>query len=91
MVAPQAFRLLAGKDALSLYQFNTKTDEHFFCRHCGVRPFGTGNSPRWGEFYAVNVTCLDDATDEELAQAPIAYLDGRNDRWDSAPGETRHL
>jgi hypothetical protein len=91
VVAPEAFRLLTGAEALSLYQFHTRTDEHFFCKHCGVRPFGTGDSPRWGKFYGVNVTCLDDATDAELAAAPITYIDGRNDRWDRAPAEIRHL
>ena len=44
-----------------------------------------------GRFYAVNVACLDDATDEELAKAPVTYENGRNDRWDQAPAETRHL
>jgi hypothetical protein len=33
----------------------------------------------------------DDAMDEELAQAPVTYEDGRNDRWDQAPAETRYL
>ncbi len=91
IVKPEAFRLLAGRDALSLYQFHTKTDEHFFCKHCGVRSFGTGNSPRWGNFYAVNVTCLDDVADEEMAGAPITYVDGRADQWDRPPLQTRHL
>ena len=91
VVKPEAFRLLAGEDALTLYQFNTKRDEHFFCRHCGIRSFGTGDSPRWGKFYGVNITCLDDASDAELAAAPITYLDGRNDNWDTPPAEVRHL
>ena len=91
LVRPEAFRLLAGAEALSLYQFHTKTDEHFFCKHCGVRAFGTGNSPRRGKFYAINVTCLDDVTDAELAEAPITYIDGKNDQWERAPAETRHL
>ncbi|WP_426102758.1 GFA family protein [Massilia sp. TSP1-1-2] len=91
VVKPDAFRLLAGAEALSLYQFGTKTDEHFFCKHCGVRSFGTGNSPRWGRFYGVNVTCLDDVTDQELAATPVTYLDGHNDRWDSMPMETGYL
>lgn len=91
IVQPGAFRLLAGEAELSEYLFNTKTDHHFFCRHCGVRPFVLGNSPRWGKFYAVHVTCLDDASDDELANAPITCLDGRNDNWHSPPAGTRHL
>jgi hypothetical protein len=91
IVTPQAFRLLAGEGELTSYQFAAKRDEHFFCRVCGVRPFGTGDSPRWGKFYGVNLGCLDDASDAELAGAPITYLDGRNDNWDAPPVETRHL
>jgi len=91
IVKPGAFRLLSGETELTLYQFHTKTDRHFFCRHCGIRSFGTGRSPRWGEFYAVNVTCLDDVTEEELVNAPITYLDGKNDHWETPPAEVRHL
>lgn len=91
IVQPAAFRLLSGADDLTLYQFATKRDQHLFCRHCGIRAFGIGQSHRWGEFYAVNVTCLDDVTPEELASAPITYLDGKNDEWEVPPVETRHL
>ena len=91
IVQPAAFRLLSGADDLTLYQFASKRDQHLFCRHCGIRAFGIGNSPRWGAFYAVNVTCLDDATPEELANAPITYLDGKNDEWQVPPMQTRHL
>jgi len=91
IVSPQAFRLLAGAADLTEYRFHAKRDRHLFCRHCGIRPFVVGRSPRWGEFYGVNVTCLDDATDEDLANAPVTYLDGRDDQWELAPLETRHL
>lgn len=91
IVQPSAFRLLSGADDLTLYQFLRKVDEHFFCRHCGIRPFSTGKSPRWGTFCAVNLTCLDDITDAELASTPVTFLDGRNDAWECAPAETRHL
>lgn len=91
IIEPAAFRLLSGAADLSHYQFLSNTNQHPFCRHCGIRAFGTGTSPRWGKFYAVNVTCLDDVTDEELASAPVTYLDGRGDHWDTAPKEIRHL
>lgn len=91
VVKSGSFRLLQGEADLVKYQFAAKRDEHFFCRHCGIRSFGTGDSPRWGKFYGVSVTCLDDVSDEELASAPITYLDGRGDNWESPPAETRHL
>jgi hypothetical protein len=81
-----AFHLLQGSDALS------QTIHHLFCRRCGVKPFGRGHLDEiGGDFYAINVACLDDATPEELANAPVTYEDGRHDRWEHAPTETRHL
>lgn len=88
IVQPEAFRLLAGEADLTCYQYNTGINKHPFCRHCGAHAFGTGTSSRWGDFYAVNVGCLDDASIEELANAPITYLDGRNDNWDTPPAQT---
>jgi hypothetical protein len=83
------FRLLQGKDALSDYRHTPpKMQEPFlhleFCRNCGVRAFSRGGAlPQFdGPFYAVNLTCLDGVSDEELALVPIRYSDGRNDNWD---------
>ncbi|KQQ40161.1 aldehyde-activating protein [Duganella sp. Leaf126] len=91
IVAPNAFRLLAGEAALGDYRFLSGTEQHRFCRHCGIHAFGIGRSPRWGPFYAVNLACLDDATPDELAAAPVTYLDGRNENWDTPPAAVRHL
>lgn len=91
IVAPAAFRLLAGANPLTDYKFHTKREHHFFCRHCGVHPFGTGASPRWGEFYAVNLSCLDDMSPDALAATPITWIDGKNDNWDAGPAFTAHL
>ena len=44
-----------------------------------------------GNFWAVNVACLDDATDAELAGAPVIYEDGKRDRQDRAPEVTSYL
>jgi len=35
--------------------------------------------------------CFEGVTDEELAQVPIIYVDGLNDRWQSAPAFFAHL
>ena len=91
VVQPEDFRLLSGGDALGDYQFHTKVEHHLFCRHCGVRPFGTGQSPRFGRFYGVSVASLDGLGDGELADIPITYVDGRNDIWDVPPAVTAYL
>ncbi len=44
-----------------------------------------------GGFYAVNLATLDDATDAELAAAPIHYADGRHDAWHVEASDTRYL
>lgn len=92
------FRLLKGEDALSDYQ-HTPTGKtapflHLtFCRHCGVRAFSRGGAlPQFdGPFFAVNVACLDDASDIELAAAPVHYADGRSDEWQSVAEHSRYL
>jgi hypothetical protein len=86
------FRLIQGQEALADYQFGTNTIHHLFCGRCGVKPFGQGYLDELGGvFYAVNLACLDDATAAELAEAPVRFEDGRNNRWESPPAEIRHL
>ena len=91
LVPPTAFRLLAGEADLSEYRFGAGRECHYFCRHCGVRPFGRGDSPRGGPFVGIGVNCLDDAAVAELARVPVTFVDGWHDAWDTPPQETRHL
>jgi len=91
IVPHEALRLLSGEGQLREYRFHTKTEQHLFCGHCGVRPYGIGKSPRWGPFYAVNIGCLDDVSEAELAAVPIRYVDGRGDNWDAPPRKTGYL
>lgn len=92
LLKPDAFRLIAGVEALSDYSFGTGQGSHRFCGTCGCAPFSVGNVPELGgAFVSVNLGSLDDASDEELAAAPIAYGDGRDNAWWTPPAVTSHL
>ena len=91
VATPSAFRLLQGREALTQYLFNSHKNEHYFCRHCGVRAFGHGTETPMGEMYGINLGCVENVSEEELARAPITYVDGRTDNWGNAPAQSRHL
>ena len=86
-----AFRLIAGEGELTKYTFGGHKNHHFFCRRCGVRPFGVGNDTPVGRMYGVNVGCLEGLSEEQLSQLKITYIDGLNDGWPNPPEHSRHL
>lgn len=91
-IKPAQFRLIAGEDELSDYQFGTKSGHHRFCKTCGVAPFGDGHIEAiGGDYVSINVACLDDVEPKEFAEIPIQHMDGRNNNWWNAPAETRYL
>lgn len=92
IVRPDAFRLIRGEEALSDYQFGTRSMHHLFCRHCGVHPFGRGHlDVLGGDFLSINLACLDDVEPQALIAAPLRYSNGRDNDWMHPPAETRHL
>ena len=92
IVPDAAFQLLASGAALAEYRFGTRSIRHWFCRHCGIKPFGEGElAALGGRFYAVNVACLDDVTIDELLAAPIVHEDGRHSEWSEVPADAALL
>src|SRR6266436_6319067 len=60
IIKPAAFRLLAGANELSDYQFGGKSAHHVFCRHCGVRSFGRGYVKEiGGDYVSIQLASLD--------------------------------
>jgi hypothetical protein len=91
------FRLTAGAASQSNYQWTppgrtAPSIEFHFCNICGIRTPGRGDMEvMGGVFHAVQVSLLDDVDPEELAVAPIHYLDGRHDYFDRPPADIRLL
>jgi len=80
IVPPDHFELLSGEADLSTYQFNTRTAQHTFCRHCGMHPFYVPRSDP--DKIDVNVRCLDGI---DLSRIAATKFDGRN--WEQAMQE----
>lgn len=88
---PEGFRLLAGRADLTEYLFAGRRNQHFFCRHCGVRAFGVGNDTPVGPMVGVNIGCLEGLSEEALERLPVTRVDGLHDRWQAAPAHGGHL
>lgn len=84
IVPAGAFTLVKGAKDLSLYTFNTGTAKHYFCSHCGCRPFYVPRSNPDG--FSINVRCLDPETIESLIIIPF---DGQD--WERNAGSLSRL
>jgi len=70
LIVPRSrFRLLSGAEALSSYEFHTRTAKHLFCSVCGIKSFYVPRSYPQG--YSVNARCLEQATIERLLIVPF--------------------
>jgi hypothetical protein len=79
IVPKSQFRLLSGTEALTTYEFNTRSAKHLFCSVCGVKSFYVPRSHP--DSYSVNARCLDEGTVEAMTVVPF---DGKN--WETAHG-----
>ena len=84
------FRLLAGQQDLVKYLFNTRKNEHWFCRTCGVRTHGVGTDTPVGAMVGVNIGCLEGLSQEDLSRLPVTCVDGLHDRF-APPEHVAHL
>jgi len=63
-VNESSFRLLAGHDYLTEYQFHTRTAKHYFCKVCGIYPFHRKRVTP--DNLGLNVHCLHDFDPEGI-------------------------
>ena len=86
VVAPGAFAVRAGDDALAAYAWGARVARYFFCSRCGIHVFARGHLPELGgEYVSVNVSCLDDI---DPATLKVVYWDGRHDNWHAGARDT---
>jgi hypothetical protein len=69
------FKLHAGEDSLTDYQFGKQIIHHVFCSRCGVRAFARGQMPDGTKMVAVNVRCIDGI---DLDKLQTTKFDGRS-------------
>ena len=62
-------RIEAGQDALTLYQFGTRTAEHWFCSVCGIYTHHRRRSNP--DELGVNAACLEGVSPFDFAEVPV--------------------
>ena len=62
------FRLVAGADNLSLYQWNTNTARHYFCKTCGIY---THHWRRSAPQYGFNLGCIEGVKIADYTDVPF--------------------
>jgi hypothetical protein len=69
IVEPEQFRLLSLPEAVTLYQFNTRTAKHYFCPVCGIHSYYIPRSHP--DKVDVNVRCLEGVDLQRLTVHPF--------------------
>jgi len=77
--------VIQGREALTLYQFNTREAKHYFCSKCGIYTFHQRRSAP--EQYGVNVACIEGMSPFDFPEVPVS--DGRTHPKDRIGGGSR--
>lgn len=73
IVARENFQLIQGQQDLTTYTFNTGIAQHYFCKHCGCKPYYIPRSNPDG--FSVNFRCLDKS---QFTTVTVKLFDGQN-------------
>ena len=72
----------AGEENLTLYQFNTRTAQHWFCKICGIYTHHRRRSNPME--FGVNVACIEGVSPFDFPEVPV--MDGISHPSDTAAG-----
>jgi len=70
----EGLRVVQGAELLTVYRFNTKTAEHYFCSRCGIYTHHRRRSKP--NQYGYNVGCLEGVQPSQIGEVPVS--DGVN-------------
>ena len=68
-VALADIEFITGEENLTLYQFNTRTAQHYFCKTCGIYTHHQRRSNP--ELYGYNVGCLEGVNPFLIPNVPV--------------------
>jgi hypothetical protein len=69
------FRLVAGADAATDFQFNKHVIHHLFCATCGIQSYAYGKGRGGNDMVMINVRCLDGVDPDSFE---VMRFDGRS-------------
>ncbi|MFJ3468966.1 GFA family protein [Pseudomonas sp. NPDC090201] len=81
----QDLQITAGAEALTLYQFHTKTAKHYFCSKCGIYTHHQRRSNP--EQFGINAACLEGVSPFDFAE--VVVCDGVQHPSDEQTSEKR--
>ncbi len=76
-------RFLAGEEALTCYQFRTRTAKHYFCSVCGIYTHHQRRSNP--NEYGVNAACIEGISPFDFTE--VTVMDGVNHPSDSGKND----